>query len=115
MFCPKCGSPVYNEAKFCEECGYKLVNDAPEYRHDYSQPPVKDYSGSFLLWLVGFFIPLVGLILYLCIRNDEPGKASSAGKGALTAFVIHIALIALYFFGVAVFSYYAINGASGLI
>ena len=118
MYCKNCGTEIRDGSNFCENCG-KSVNDCGETAQTAQiqsiQAPVLDYSGSFLMWLVGFFIPVVGLVLFLCMRKDEPGKARSAGKGALTAFLIHLALVALYIFGIFVFGYYAVSGVEGVV
>jgi hypothetical protein len=54
---------------------------------------------SFGLALLGFLIPLAGLIVYLVMQNDNPQKARSAGKGALwgvgSGFVIAFLTIGL--------------------
>ena len=42
-------------------------------------------------WLVlGLFIPIVGLILYLVWKDTKPLSAQQAGKGALIGFIIGI-------------------------
>ena len=47
-------------------------------------------------WAVlGFFIPLVGLILYLVWKDDKPGDSRMAGKGALISVVVSIAIFVL--------------------
>lgn len=41
-------------------------------------------DGSGCLWgLLGFCIPIAGLVLYLIWRNDRPNTARSCGIGAL--------------------------------
>ena len=41
---------------------------------------------------IGFFIPLVGLILYLVWRAEYPLRARSCGKGALSAVIFWLCL-----------------------
>ena len=80
MFCSKCGKEVHDEAVFCIHCGCEIANkkvaansnDAPN-------------TG---LAVLGFFIPLVGLVLYWVHKDTAPLKAKSAGKGALIGFCI---------------------------
>jgi hypothetical protein len=36
-------------------------------------------------FILGFFIPLVGLVLYLLWKNNKPQSANSAGWGALAS------------------------------
>lgn len=57
-----------------------------------------DQPGSFLYAVLGFFIPLVGLILWLSWRTSQPGKASKAGWGALVGFVVSILAAVVQFF-----------------
>ena len=42
--------------------------------------------------LLGFFFPIVGLILYLVWKDQTPLKAHSAGKGALIGVIVWTAL-----------------------
>ena len=41
---------------------------------------------------LGFFFPIVGLILYLVWKDQTPLKAHSAGKGALIGVIVWTAL-----------------------
>lgn len=50
-------------------------------------PTVYD-SGSFGWGVLGFFLPLVGLILFLVWKNTKPLSASKAGWGALIGFIL---------------------------
>lgn len=44
-------------------------------------------------WAVlGFFLPLVGLILWLVWKDNKPGDAKMAGKGALIGVVIEVVI-----------------------
>jgi len=47
---------------------------------------------SFGYAILGFFIPIVGLILYLMWKDQTPQRARSAGKGALTSVIVGVAL-----------------------
>lgn len=47
----------------------------------------KKDNGSFGWAILGFFIPLVGLILFLVWRKETPKNANSAGIGALVGVV----------------------------
>jgi hypothetical protein len=41
--------------------------------------------------VLSFFIPLVGLILYLTWKDETPLKAKSCGKGALLGVIVSVA------------------------
>lgn len=40
--------------------------------------------------ILGFLIPIIGLILYLIWKNDYPQRASSIGKGAIGGAIFSI-------------------------
>lgn len=41
---------------------------------------------------LGFFFPIIGLILYLCNKDTFPKKAAAVGKWALIGFIVSIVL-----------------------
>lgn len=82
MYCRKCGGIVDDDATFCKNCGANL-NDISN---------TSDDNSSFGVAVLGFFIPLVGLILFLVYEGKKPKSAKSAGKGALIGFVTHIVI-----------------------
>ena len=45
-------------------------------------------KGGFLWGLLGFCIPIVGLILFLVWKDSKPKSAKAAGIGALVSVVI---------------------------
>lgn len=55
----------------------------------YQQPMVND-SGSFGWAVLGFFFPIVGLILFIIWRQNKPKSAKVAGIGALVGFILGI-------------------------
>ena len=46
-------------------------------------PPAKQETHTFWWGVLGYFFPLVGLILFLVWREEKPKTAESAGIGAL--------------------------------
>ncbi len=86
-FCVKCGKEMLDEAVVCTNCGCPV---AP-------MPNIPNYNDapSFGFALLGFFFPIVGLILWLVYKDTSPLKARSAGKGALVAAIIQAALYVL--------------------
>lgn len=94
MFCPKCGAPVNPGARFCNRCGASL--STPESSQSYPDAPARSVdSGSFGWAVLGFFIPIVGLILYLVWRSEKPRSARQAGRGALVSVILNVILIIL--------------------
>lgn len=91
MYCKNCGCSLPDDATKCENCGAVLSYGFEAGKTN----PVKEEKGSVLLGILGFMFPLIGLILYLAMMHSEPKKAKSAGKGALTAFIIYLVFIAI--------------------
>ena len=91
MYCKNCGCSLPDDATKCENCGAVLSYGFEAVKTN----PVKEEKGSVLLGILGFMFPLIGLILYLAMMHSEPKKAKSAGKGALTAFIIYLVFIVI--------------------
>lgn len=91
MYCKNCGCILPDDATKCENCGAVLSYGFEAGKTN----PVKEEKGSVLLGILGFMFPLIGLILYLAMMHSEPKKAKSAGKGALTAFIIYLVFIVI--------------------
>lgn len=90
MFCSKCGAKLPEGSEFCSECGNSL--------NEPTKNEVKESSGSSFAWgILGFFVPLAGLILYLVWKQERPNDAKAAGIGALTWLIVYIVLIILVF------------------
>lgn len=74
MYCHKCGAEIDDEAVICPKCGVSVG------RKTYVDP----YDESSVGWAVlAFFLPVVGLILYLLWHKEKPLRSKSIGKGAL--------------------------------
>lgn len=92
MYCKNCGKEINNDAEFCPYCGSSTNanNNIPNMNNQNSNPADTGSAG----WAVlGFFIPIVGLILYLVWRDTEPKNAKMAGKGALISAIVYVVLI----------------------
>lgn len=62
-------------------------------------------NGGFLWGLLGYCIPVVGLILFLVWKDQKPNTAKAAGIGALVSVIISVVFYIIYF---------VILGAAGL-
>ncbi len=97
MYCKNCGRTVDDTSSYCNNCGARIDNN-----------PNADVSGdssSFGFAILGFFIPIVGLILFLVYEGKKPKRAKSAGKGALIGFITKIVLSIILVILYVVFAY----------
>ncbi len=77
-FCKKCGTELELGATQCEKCGTPVQTN---------RVSVND-QGGFLWGLLGFCIPLVGLILFLIWKDEKPNTAKSLITGAAIGFAL---------------------------
>ena len=91
-FCYNCGNELDENAYICTKCGVVVGENKSEKKVNTSND-----NGGFGYGVLGFFLPLVGLILYLCWKNDSPNNAKIAGKGALISVIINVVLCVLAF------------------
>ena len=84
-YCSKCGQQVHEDAVVCPHCGCAI-----------SGVPASNDAPSTGCAVLGFFIPIVGLILYLINKDTAPQKARSAGRGALIGFIVGIVFSVIY-------------------
>jgi uncharacterized membrane protein YvbJ len=82
-FCSNCGKEVNEDQDVCLSCGKSLNNRI----HKKAYEETGSTTGYAVL---GFFVPIVGLLLYLLWKEERPRASSSAGKGAFIGFIINI-------------------------
>jgi hypothetical protein len=75
---------MLDEAELCVKCGCRAAVAAAK--------GAAEDARSAGYAVLGFFIPIVGLILYLIWKDTAPLRAKSAGKGALIGFIVSVAL-----------------------
>lgn len=96
-YCQHCGNPCDINAAVCLKCGCAF---AP-------QKPVKVDEPSIWLRIACFFIPVLGLIMYLVERDDRPKCAKFYGMAALISVILQVVFVVLFYiiffviFGVA--------------
>lgn len=81
-YCSKCGKEIMDEALICPGCGCAQENIVQGNIQN------KENSNNIGWSFLGFFIPIVGVILYLVWIGTSPKKAKAAGLGALIGFVL---------------------------
>lgn len=96
--CPNCGNHCDPRAVICVKCGIQFT-DA------FNKPKVDD-TPSPILKVLCFFIPIIGLILFLVNMNDKPVSAKAYGKLSIIGLVVGIvAYIAAIILGFLAFSF----------
>ncbi len=89
-FCSHCGNEISEKAVVCVKCGCAVNNKLN------NNSGLKD-RGGFGWGLLGFMVPIAGLILWLLWRDTSPRNARSAGIGALVQTILSVVFVILYF------------------
>lgn len=84
MYCKNCGRSVDDTSSYCNNCGARIDNKP--------NADVSEDNSNLGFAILGFFIPIVGFILFLIYEEKKPKRAKSAGKGALIGFITEIVL-----------------------
>ena len=92
-YCFNCGKEVSDNAEYCMNCGVALSK------------PVGEDKGGFLWGLLGFFVPIVGLILFLIWKDQKPKTAKTAGIGALVNVIASFIFTFIYFIFIFVLTF----------
>lgn len=107
MYCKNCGRTVDDTSSYCNNCGARID----------SKPNADASEDSLSLGfaILGFFIPIVGLILFLIYEEKKPKRAKSAIKGALIGFITEIVLAIILVILYVVFAASLFNNISNNI
>ena len=104
MYCSNCGNKINDNERFCPYCGAEQTGSSKSPAHTVSS----DDTGSIGWGLLGFFIPIVGIILYCVWRNEKPLNAKISLKGAIISYVSAAVLAVVYV--ICIFSMVGANG-----
>ncbi len=77
-YCRNCGQEVHYKAENCPNCG--------ESQREVSS--TGGNSGACGYNLLGFFVPIAGIVLYFVWKDEKPYEAEAAGLGAIVNIVI---------------------------
>lgn len=80
-----------------------IIEEEMLYEQDIQQRPLEE--GSYWWGILGFFIPLAGLILFLVWRTSFPKSSKGAGIGALISVTIRLLFLAVIVLMAAMSSY----------
>lgn len=89
-YCSNCGKQLHDEAAVCIGCGCAVKPLTQNSSIDPTDAPNPGFA------VLGFFVPIVGLILYLVFHDTAPRKAKSAGKGALIGVIVNVVLTVIF-------------------
>ena len=82
MYCTSCGTELKETSKYCPKCGVEIYRDNKN-----------ESIKSILLMIMGFFLPIVGFILYLVWKEKRPVKANSTKWGSMLGMVFRLVII----------------------
>ncbi len=82
-YCSKCGNDVKANQTVCLQCGTSLHSDID----------TNEKTETFVWGLLGFLVPIAGLVLYLAWKENKPKSAKSAGIGGLVSFLVGVVYI----------------------
>ena len=113
MNCKKCGKELADGVKFCDQCGTKCKEDVieelevvqeksrEETKQENTQVQSSQDTGSIGWGVLGFFVPIAGLVLFLLWRTERPKSAKAAGIGALISVIVDF--VSCFIFGLLSF------------
>ncbi len=88
-FCASCGKEINADAVVCVHCGCAAGGNLATG----AKPDAPNIGYAIL----GFLIPIAGLILFIVNKDIRPLEAKSAGKGALISVILGAIASVLYF------------------
>ena len=77
MYCKNCGRIVDDTSSYCNNCGARIDNK--------SNANVSEDCSSFGFAILGFFVPIVGLILFLIYEGKNLNEPSQQVKALYLA------------------------------
>lgn len=104
MYCSKCGKPNPDNSRFCNSCGYDLINNRPNRVTDNSNNQIMGYLHTVrpnipgiiisLAMLVTTFLPIINKdISYKYLLTSNTMKVIDADYGVLVVIIAVVALV----------------------
>jgi len=89
-YCRKCGAQIDDNAVRCPYCDAATAERA------------KDDDGSIIWGIIGFLVPIVGIIIWAVWHDEKPNNARVAIIGALISIILtFVIVIGFFVFAVA--------------
>jgi len=92
MFCSKCGKEITDEAVICTGCGCPVAGKGLSPMDSQEDTPNAGLN------ILGFLVPIAGLIMFCTMIGKTPIKAKQIGVFSIIGFVINFILIMLFMF-----------------
>ncbi len=92
MYCRNCGTKLEDTDKHCPNCGEPVESKPTFVEVRRNDEPIEDV-GSFGWVILGFFIPIAGLILFCVWNSSKPKSAKQAGIGALVSIILNLVVL----------------------
>ncbi len=89
-YCPDCGEKLNEDQDVCLNCGKNLTL--------IKKNVDTNESGTIIYGILGFIMPVLGLILYLALKNTKPKSSKAAGIGALSCLGASVVLLVVSLF-----------------
>ena len=100
MRCKYCGKQLDEGSVVCPRCGKSQGGEVnlppPPVEERYT--PFDESADTSHLWkymVIGFFVPLAGIILYFMWRYKKPRTAQACLKGALVCIAVGVVVLAI--------------------
>ena len=91
MYCTKCGTQINDNSSFCVNCGYEVCPKTTE--PDEAVTVVPEPKSNMFINILSVFIPLVGLVYWVCVKDSNPYAANVAAKVALISTLVQFLII----------------------
>lgn len=111
MICKYCNKEVTSVSNHCSYCGALLndnltTNNIPSGNNHNLVP-----KANIFLAILSFFIPIVGVIIFIIKKDSDPKTAKASGICALVSFVLNFVCIILYSVLFLVYAVFSVESA----
>ena len=100
-FCPFCGENLFDEAKFCKNCGKDVSAYTTAGTNNFTPAPASENSHTLAIvagYILALLIPLAGIIIgiYLITRQESSAKFHAKLVIALAVIVWFISFMIMW-------------------